>query len=268
MIIGGNIMLLSVDIGNSTVKFGFFSEVGISPKIGFSVSASDRRTADEYLILLRSFLFQNDIREEISHAVIASVAPSVALSVSYAVRSLIGHDPFLITSGTHTGFKILIDDPGELGADIVSNAAAALSIASAPIVIADLGTATTLTAINKNGELCGSVIIPGAGLSLDALSDTAELLSRVSVTHPDSLIGKNSKDSIASGIVNGNIFMIDGFIRNLREKLCCDGDKLSLVATGGYSRMIIPYCRNKFEILDDLTLAGAALLYERNRRQS
>lgn len=266
MLIGGKIMLLSVDIGNSTVKFGFFSKVGITPEISFSVSSSDKRTADEYLILLRSFLFQNNIDEEISDAVIASVAPSVAISVSDAVRTLIGHEPFFITSGTHTGFRILIDDPGELGADIVSNAAAVLSIASAPIVVADLGTATTLTVINKNGELCGSVIIPGAGLSLDALSDTAELLSRVSVTHPDSLIGKNSKDSITSGIVNGNIFMIDGFIRNFREKLCEDGDKLSLVATGGYSRTIIPYCRNKFEIIDDLTLAGAALLYKRNRR--
>ncbi len=266
MIIGGNIMLLSVDIGNSTVKFGFLSEVGISPKFSFSVSSSNRRTADEYLILLRAFLFQNDINEVISDAVIASVAPSVAFSVSDAVRSLIGHEPFFITSGTHTGFRILIDDPGELGSDIVSNAAAALSIAAAPIVVADLGTATTLTVINKNCELCGSVIIPGAGLSLDALSDTAELLSRVSVNHPDSLIGKNSKDSIASGIVNGNIFMIDGFIRNLREKLCVDGDKLSLIATGGYSRMIIPYCRNKFEIFDDLTLTGAALLYKKNRK--
>lgn len=258
-------MLLSVDIGNSTVKFGFFDKIGISPRISFTVSASDRRTADEYLILLRSFLHQNDIGERISDAVISSVAPSVAFSVSDAVRSLIGREPFLITSGTHTGFRILIDDPGELGADIVSNACAALSIASAPIVVADLGTATTLTVINKNGELCGSVIIPGAGLSLDALSETAELLSRVSVTHPDSLIGKNSKDSITSGIVNGNIFMMDGFIRNLREKLCGGGDKLSLIATGGYSRMIIPYCRNKFELFDDLTLAGAALLYEKNR---
>lgn len=260
-------MLLAVDIGNSSIKFGVFDIDNISvPKFSFSIASGFQRTSDEYELLIRQFLSMYN-HSDISDCVISSVAPSITNAVYKALASICHKVPFVIGSGTHTGFKIRIDDPGELGADIVSNAAAALSIASGPIVIADLGTATTLTAINRNSEIIGSVIIPGAGLSLNALSDTAELLNKVSFKRPKSLIGTNSADSITSGVINGNIFMIDGFVRNLREQLCDDGEKLSLIATGDeYCQAIIPNCRNKFKIVDDLTIIGAALLYKKNRK--
>ena len=259
-------MLLAVDIGNSGIKFGVFDANDSSVvKYRFSISSKVSRTADEYELLIRQFLSIHNLCN-VNHCVIASVAPSITNSIYNAVRNICSEAPFIIGSGTHTGFKIRIDDPSELGADIVSNAAAALSLANGPSVVADLGTATTLTAINRNAELIGSVIIPGAGLSLDALSDTAELLNKVSFKRPKNLIGTNSADSITSGVINGNIFMIDGFIRNLREQLCAEGEKLALIATGGYCNAIIPHCRNKFQIVDDLTLIGASLLYRRNKK--
>jgi len=258
-------MLLAVDIGNSSIKFGVFDIDNISTiKCRFSIASSVSRTADEYELLIRQFLSAHSLCE-VHHCIISSVAPSITNSIYHAARNVCSESPFIIGSGTRTGFKIRIDDPGELGADIVSNAVAALSVVNGPLVIADLGTATTLTAINKNSELIGSVIIPGAGLSLNALSDTAELLNKVSFKRPKNIIGTNSADSITSGVINGNIYMIDGFIRNLREQLCDDGARLNLIATGGYCNAIIPYCRNKFKIVDDLTLIGAALLFKMNR---
>lgn len=259
-------MLLSVDIGNSSIKFGVFDINDVSViKHRFSISSNVSRTADEYELLIRQFLLINN-SPNINHCVISSVAPSITNSIYKAAHNICSKAPFVIGNGTRTGFVIRIDDPAELGADIVSNAAASLNISEGPIVIADLGTATTLTVINKNNELIGSVIIPGAGLSLNALSDTAELLNKVSFKRPDKLIGTNSADSITSGVINGNIFMIDGFIRNLREQLCDEDIKLNLIATGGYCNAIIPHCRNKFKIVDDLTLIGAALLYKKNRK--
>ncbi len=259
-------MLLAVDIGNSSIKFGVFDINDVTVvKHRFSISSNVSRTADEYELLIRQFLLINN-SPKINYCVISSVAPSITNSIYKAAYNISSKAPFIIGSGTHTGFKIRIDDPTELGADIVSNAAASLNLCDGPIVIADLGTATTLTAINRNNELIGSVIIPGAGLSMNALSDTAELLNKVSFKRPDKLIGTNSTDSITSGVINGNIFMIDGFIRNLREQLCEDDVKLNLIATGGYCKAIVPHCRNKFRIIDDLTMIGAALLYKKNRK--
>lgn len=260
-------MLLSVDIGNSTIRFGVFDLADISSSIySFAIASDHIRTSDEYELLIRQFLAHKNLSDAIDCSVIASVAPSLTSPVKAAVAAISSSVPFIIGSGTHTGFKIRIDDPSEFGADMVCNAAAALFMFREPMVIADLGTATTLTAVNRNKELIGSVIIPGAGLSMKALADNAELINNVSFNNPHKLIGTNTADSIISGVVNGNIFMIDGFIRNLREQLCDDGEKLTLIATGGYADLIIPNCRNKFNIVNDLTLMGAAVLYKKSRK--
>ncbi len=260
-------MLIAADIGNSAIKFGVFNTDRISnPVCSFTVANNAYRSSDEYELLIRQLLLTKGFTAPIRNSVISSVAPSVTMSVKNALTAITDSDPFIIGSGTRTGFRICIDDPAELGADIVSNAAATLQIAEGPIVIADLGTATTLTVINASNELIGSVIIPGAGLSLSALSNTAELLKTVNFKHPKHLIGTNTADSITSGIINGNIFMIDGFIRNIREQLCGNGQKLTLIATGGISEAIIPYCRNKFTTVKNLTLLGSAYLYTQNRK--
>lgn len=260
-------MLLAVDIGNTAIKFGIFDLSHIIECVSsFSVSSKVTRSSDEYELIIRQLLSSRNLDGKIDRAVISSVAPSITNSVKKATSAVSGSVPFIIGAGTRTGFKIKTEDPSELGADIVSNAAAALAMSDAPVVVADLGTATTLTAINRDKEILGTIIVPGAGVSLDALSNSAELLSKVSVARPDNLIGTNTVDSITSGVINGNIYMIDGFVRNLREQLCAEGEKLSLIATGGMCETIIPHCRNKFNIVKDLTLIGAAWLFKNNRR--
>lgn len=262
-------MLLVADIGNSTIKFAVFGENScFDPICKFSIANDSYRSADEYELLIRQMLDSKTFSGKLSHSAVSSVAPSVTVPITNALANITSSAPFIIGCGTRTGFKIRTDDPGEFGADMVCNVAAALELCEAPAVVADLGTATTLAVINSQRELIGSIIIPGAELSLEALSNTAELLNKMTFKHPSKLVGTNTSDSIISGVINGSIYMIDGFIRNLREQLCKNGEKLSLIATGGLNRAIIPYCRNKFSIVEDLTLSGAAILYSRNRKQS
>ena len=146
---------------------------------------------------------------------------------------------------------------------MVCNTAAALDIFEAPVIIVDMGTATTITYINNNKEFEGSVIIPGVAVSLNALTDSAELLSKFTLKKPSSLIGKNTADSITSGVFYSNLFTINSYLEKVINETGSDDAKL--VATGGISPHIIPYCDRKIDIIDDLTIFGAAVLYFKNR---
>ena len=273
-------MLLAIDIGNSSITVGAVKlHDDKTHKIIYSFVISNKSySSDEYAFYIKNFLRDNKISclfdetddssddSFIDCAVISSVVPSLTATLSDAVIKMIGKRPFIISSGIHTGFAIRIKDPSELGADMVCNVAAALSISSAPLVVLDMGTATTLTVVNSKSEIIGSIIIPGLGVSMHALSNSAALLPDVSLDKTQSLIGRDTDSAIMSGVVNGNILMIDAFIRNIRQEILSDSpdDKLTLIATGGYAGKIIPYTRNKFTYVDSLTLSGAATLYIKN----
>lgn len=260
-------MLLAADIGNSTIVFGVFSkEIPTEPLCTFSVATITSRTSDEYELLIRQLLASKNLNNLIDCSVLSSVVPTVTDSISRALSSITGKKTFIIGTGTKTRFKIKIDTPSELGADIVANTAAVLSMAKPPMVMADFGTATTLTSVNGNYELIGTVIMPGIKISLDALSESAELLYNVNLKSSETIIGKNSTESIISGIINGNAYAIDGFINEISQKICKNGEKLSLFATGGLSHLITPKCKNEFCIIDNLTLIGAALLFFNNTK--
>jgi len=257
-------MLLCVDIGNTNINFGIFNGSADELILSFSISAHTRRTADEFSLVIKQMM-----RESLGDVLpdsfcISSVVPTLTQDVSYACKKICGCEPFVISSGTKTGFPIKIDVQSQLGADIVSNTAAAFRFVEPPFAVIDVGTATTVTAVDSKGQLIGTAIAPGANISFEALRDSCALLTDISFTMPESVIGKNSQDSIRSGIFYGHIYMIDGFIRQIRSELCGDGEKLSLIGTGGLSEKILPYCRNKFEIIPDLTLKGAAALYYHN----
>ena len=259
-------MLLCADIGNTSIKFGVFqlSDNENTPICTFSLSSDISRSSDEYEFFIRQLLISKNISGEINKSVISSVVPSLTHTIKKSLRNLCNYDPFIIGQGTKTGFKIKIDSPIEFGADMVSNCAAAIHLCKAPLVIVDFGTATTITVIDEKQTVLGSIIMPGIKVSADALFGSAELLNGISLNNPKSLIGKNTQDSIRTGIINGNAFMIDGFIRNIRETVCTADAKLNLLATGGLSNVIVPNLRNKFTVIDDLTLIGAAKLYKIN----
>lgn len=278
-------MILAIDIGNSSVSCGVFANAA-----GTDLTADDaclcrfkiaakHLSEDEYMLLIGQFLSLHGIGFRLSNGqtastipssrtldacVIASVVPSLTDTIARAAKRLTGVQPLLIGHGVRTGFGIKIQNPEQLGADIVANVAGAFLYVEPPFVVLDVGTATTITYVSPQKEILGTIIMPGIAVSMSALTDSAALLSTVSLEKPQELLGRSTSESIRSGVIGGHALMIDGFLRNIRETYPCDDKKLSLIATGGLAVSILPYCRNKFLQVTDLTLRGAVSLHVKN----
>jgi len=266
-------MLLTIDIGNTSVSFALFDTDARSetPLFTSKLSVQKNRSSDEYAALIKNIIdLRFDSDYSIDCAAVSSVVPSVTDNVLKAAEILSSSKPYLIGPGIKTGFKININDPACLGADIVANTAAALNICTAPFIIFDAGTANTITVIDSSCSLIGTIIMPGIRISSSSLHDNTELLDTVPISSENiPLIGKNTDESVRSGLILGCSMMIDGFIRNIRESLINKDHpvKLGLIATGGYAKLITTNCRNKFIIDDSLTLRGIASLYYKNIRK-
>jgi len=273
-------MLLAIDIGNSSISVGVFdisAPQAPEPALRFQIT-SRNFSADELTLHIKDFLLQNQIcdictraessRRFIDVSVVSSVVPKLTNTVCRAAQNLCGKPPFIIANGIRTGFGIQIKNPEQLGTDIVCNAAAALDIAKAPIVILDMGTATTITVIDKKLTILGTIIAPGIKISLDALYNSAAQISDTVIDQNIPLIGKDTKSSISSGVILGAAYMIDGFLRNIREELHCSetGEKIALIATGGLAPLVLPYLKNKFTYVESLTLLGEAILFLKNHK--
>ncbi len=273
-------MLLALDIGNSSISVGVFSFTIQDPDLICQFKISNKSySSDEYALLIMDFLHRYNISvysakessstdRMLDAAVLSSVVPELTDLLSDAAKRLCGQSPLCIDRGIRTGFGIRINNPEQLGSDIVANVAGALHCAKPPLIILDMGTATTLTVVSTNVEVLGTIIMPGLKVSMAALSDSAALLGPVSLDYHDKLIGRDTESAVRSGVINGNVYMIDGFVRNLRELLLASGcdEKLQLVATGGLAQKVIPYTRNKFTYSEHLTLYGLAYLYQKNNK--
>ncbi len=256
-------MLLAVDIGNTNIRFGIFEGNADLMTCSFAIASSPVRTTDEYYFIIKQMLSEfSGIFPD--RSVISSVVPSITDRIAAAVSKLCNKEPFMIGSGTRTGFPINIDIQSQLGADIVSNTAYAFELANPPFIIVDLGTATTVTAVDSERRLLGTAIIPGAAVSLNALSSECALLTDVSLKRPKSIIGKNSQDSICCGSFLSHVYAIDGFVREIRNMLCNSSKECVLLGTGGLADVILPSCENRFFIINDMTLRGAAQLFYNN----
>ena len=241
-------MLLAADIGNSSISFGLFDEDG-TLRHKSKVSAEKTRTADEYAVLVGGLLKLHGV--------------STQDVTDFALRMLFGVQALEVGPGIRTGLNIRIESQAELGADLVANAVAALSLFSPPVVVVDVGTATTFTVLDGNGTLEGAVIAPGLRMSMDALSAGASELPDVSLVPPKRLIGKNSRESMNIGVLYGHAFLIDGFLDRFRGALRTQ--TLTAVATGGLAETVLPFCRAPMTHCPDLTLRGLYLLWKRNR---
>ena len=263
-------MLLAFDIGNSSISFGVANIVGDYPQFiaKSRIASSPHRTPDEYVVLIREILRLSDITyEQIDSLAVSSVVPQLTNAISEAASHFSKAKPLIVGPGIRTGLNIRVDSQTQVGADIVANAVAALCHTSAPAVIVDMGTATTISVVDTSSTLIGTIICPGLQVSLNALSFAASLISGSDFTRPAQIIGKNTHDSVNSGVINGHANMIDGFARDIRQMLIGTTDtKLSLLATGGLAEYVIPYCRNKFALVPDLTLYGVAEIYRRNQK--
>lgn len=254
-------MILTVDVGNSNIVLGGVRGDEIVFEARLRTDAT--KTSDEYCIDLKMILEVYKLSaDDIEGSIIASVVPQVLNSMQTAIRKLTGKVPLVVGPDLKTGLKIAIDDPSQTGADLVVGCVAALREHSAPMIIIDMGTATTVMVLNKDSEMIGGAIIPGVKISMDALTGRTALLPGLQLDQPKKAIGSNTIDCMRSGLMLGSACMIDGMIDRMEEEL---GYKTTLIATGGIAKFVLPMCRHEIIYDKDLLVKGLAVLYRENQ---
>lgn len=255
-------MILVVDIGNSNVVIGGVDGEKIRFEARLRTDAT--KTSDEYSIDLKSILDIYGVdKNDIEGSIIASVVPQVLNTFQTAIMKLTRKKALVVGPGLKTGLNIAIDNPSQTGADLVVGCVAALREHKPPMIVIDMGTATTMVVLDKNGSLIGGSISPGVKISLDALTGGTALLPGLQLDQPKRAIGRNTTDCMRSGIMMGAACMLDGMIQRMEEEL---GYKTKVIVTGGIARFVVPMCRNEMIYDKDLLIKGLAALYSENKR--
>ncbi|MCI8319000.1 MAG: type III pantothenate kinase [Lachnospiraceae bacterium] len=253
-------MILAVDIGNSNIVLGCFED----EKILFieRLSTNQNQTTLEYTILIKNILELNGLsHHSFEGGIISSVVPSVTHTVQDAMSRLTGKPVMVVGPGIRTGLKILLDNPAQLGSDRVADAVAAIHDYPCPLIVVDMGTATTISVVDRNKNFLGGMIIPGLRVSLDSLTMRTSQLPKISLDPPKRVIGSNTIDCMRSGIIYSTASSIDGTIERIEEEL---GETCTIISTGGLAKTIIPYCKRKILIDDRLLLKGLMIIYNKN----
>lgn len=255
-------MILAIDIGNTNIVIGCIEE----RKCVFVERLSTVRTKTEleYAIDIKSVLDIYHIRrDDLDGGIISSVVPEITTVAKLAVVKILKKEPLVVGAGIKTGLNIRIDNPAQLGSDLVVDSVAALAEYPAPMLIFDLGTANTVCVIDKNKNYIGGMIYPGIGVSLESLTAHASQLGGIGLEPPEHIIGKNTVECMKSGTLYSAAASIDGLIDRLCDEL--EGD-VTVIATGGLAKKVVPYCRRKIILDDDLLLKGLAVIYRKNKK--
>lgn len=252
-------MILALDVGNTNIVIGCIEQGEII--FDGRLTTDSAKTDMELAVMLKNILSINKIElSQIEGAVISSVVPPINQALKTAVRLVTGKEPVTI-SGCE-GLKVELDDPSQLGDDLVVGAVTVLNEFAPPIIMIDMGTATTIFVIDKTGAYIGGAIIPGLMVSQNALTKTASLLPSISLEAPKSVIGKNTTDAMQSGAILGYASMLDGMLDKIEAEL---GEGATVVATGGLSKCIIENCTHEIIYDKDLLLKGLWLIYQRHK---
>lgn len=253
-------MILAIDMGNSNIVVG-----GIDDKRTYfeeRITTDDRKTSLEYAIMLKNILEIHRVkRGEIEGSIMSSVVPPLNAPLSSAVKKITGRRPLLVGSGMKTGLNIKMDNPKAVGGDRIVAAVAAIARYEGPIIIIDMGTATTMDVVDRTGNYIGGVILPGVKVALNSLVSNTAQLPRINLDVPRRVIGKNTVECMRNGIMLGNAAMLDGLIDRTEAEL---GETATLVSTGGMARFITPLCRHSITYDPDLLLRGLLILYRQN----
>lgn len=256
-------MIIAVDIGNTNIVLGCAE----NDKILFRerIATNQTNTELEYAVKIRAALEMNGIdTKSVDGAIISSVVPSVTGTVKAAIVKLTGTDVMVVGPGIRTGLSIMIDNPAQLGSDLVVDAVAGIAEYKTPLILIDMGTATTLSVIDGSNNYIGGAIMTGMAVSTDALISRTAQLPKIAFEKPKKVIGSNTIDCLKSGIMYSNASAIDGMIDRIEEEL---GEPCTVVATGGLSGVVIPLCKHRDIVLDDaLLLKGLMLIYNKNKR--
>ena len=254
-------MILAIDIGNTNSVVGCIDE----EKIYFTERLSTVRTKTEleYAVDLKTVLDIYHIkRTDIEGCIISSVVPQITGIAKLAAEKILKKEVMVLGPGVKTGLNIVMDNPGQLGADLVADAVAGLASYPVPLVVIDMGTATTISVVNSKKQYIGGMIMPGVGISLDALTARASQLSGISIDAPRHIIGKNTIECMKSGVLYSNAAALDGIIDRIEEEL---GEKTTVIATGGLAKKIVPHCRKEIILDEELLLKGLMLIYRKNK---
>ena len=254
-------MILAIDMGNTNIEIGCVDD----EKILFTerVSTDRRKTELEYAVLIKTILELHGVEaKRIDGAILASVVPPLTQILCTAVEKVAGMKPMTVGAGLKSGINLKMDNPGSVGADLVVDSVAALKVYGAPCIVIDMGTATTITVVDRAGNYIGGVILPGVVVSVDSLASQTSQLPHISLEAPKKVIGKNTVDCMKSGIVFGEAAMLDGMIERFEEEL---GYPCKVVATGGLSKVIVPHCRKDVIIDPMLMMKGLKIIYDKNK---
>ena len=257
-------MILAIDIGNTNIVIGCIDE----EKTYFieRISTVRTKTELEYAVDIKTILDIHHIKKpDVEGCIISSVVPQITNIARLAAEKILKKEVMVLGPGVKTGLNIMMDNPGQLGADQVADAVAALHEYPVPLIVIDMGTATTVSVVNNKKQYIGGMILPGIGISLDALTANASQLSGIGIEAPKHVIGKNTIECMKSGVLYGNAAALDGVIERVEEEL---GEKTTVIATGGLAKKIISHCKREILLDEDLLLKGLLVIYRKNNQNS
>jgi type III pantothenate kinase len=254
-------MLLAFDVANTNIKIGMFQEDKL--KATWRIASGIHRMPDEYAVILLELLRHRGIdTDDIKKGAISCVVPPLLTVFHELMETYFNIQPLVVGPGVKTGVRIRTDNPREVGADLIANAAAALHLYKPPVIVVAMGTATAFATVSRDGDYLGGAIAPGLGISAEALYTRTAALPRVELVRPKNAIGPNTIAAMQSGIIFGYAGLIDGIVKRIQEEL---GEKALVVATGGYAGIIA----NESKVIDtinpDLTLIGIKIIHDMNR---
>jgi len=254
-------MLLAIDVGNTHIVLGLYD--GEELRANWRLRSDIEGTVDEYGTSILSLLTINGFgKDTVTGIIVSCVVPPLTRVFNKLSLTYFSVEPMIVGPGLKTGIHIACDDPRTVGADRIVNAVAAKELFGAPAIVVDFGTATTFDVVGKSGAYEGGVISPGLIISANALSERAAMLPRIELKRPERLIGKNTHDSMLSGIMFGYAALVDGVINRLKKEL---GDKdIKIIATGGLANLVSEQLTQKYQIVPDLTLRGLQLIARLN----
>jgi type III pantothenate kinase len=254
-------MLLVIDVGNTDITLGVFE--GEELRATWQMATKIHWLADEYAAFLFNLLhYQRIATSDIKDVALCSVVPPLIDTFEELFRRYFNIAPLVVGAGVKTGVRIRMDNPREVGADRIVNAAAGHHLYGGPLIITDLGTATTFDIVSKEGDYLGGIIAPGIVTAAEALFMRAAVLPRVELTRPKRTIGTNTITAMQSGIIFGYVALVEGMVSRIQQEL---GEKAKVVATGGCAELIAKETKVIEVVNPDLTLVGLRIIYLMNR---